>query len=161
MALPLIPIISALTSIAPSIAGWFGGDKAEDAAQKVTDIARKVAGVNDPQNAVSKVLADPAMQLEFMKQLEQNKVTFDQMYLEDRQDAREKHKHSKMPAILSVTLTAGLLLFIAALMYVNIPDANQRLIDTVFGSYLTAWLSSIGYWFGTTRGSAEKTKHAK
>lgn len=161
MALPLIPIISALTSIAPSIAGWFGGDKAEEAAQKVTDLARKVTGVNDAQDAVNQVLADPGKQLEFMKLLEQNKVAFDQMYLKDRQHAREMHKHSKMPAILSSALTIGLLAFIAALMWVNIPDANQRLIDTVFGSYLTAWLSAIGYWFGTTRSSADKSRGIK
>lgn len=161
MALPLIPIVSALTSIAPSIARWIGGDKAEEAAQAVTDIARKVTGVNDAQDAVNKVMSDPSMQLEFMKLLEQNKVALDEMYLKDRQHARELHKHSIMPAILSGVLTGGLLLFVAALMYVNIPDANQRLIDTVFGSYLTAWLGAMGYWFGTTRGSADKSRGLK
>lgn len=156
--IPLIPIISALTSIAPSIAGWIGGDKAEDAAQAVTDIARKVTGVNDAQGAVNKVLADPAMQLEFMKQLDNNKVALDKMYLQDVQHARETNKHSVMPAVICCFLSLSVVAFGAALMFLEIPKDNVRLIDTLFGSFLTAWLSSIAYWVGSSRGSAEKDR---
>lgn len=158
MALPLIPIISGLASLAPTIAGWLGGDKAEDAAQNVTELVRKVTGVNDAQEGVNKILADPNMQLEFMKLLEQNKVTFDQMYLKDRQHAREMHKHSIMPAVICCFLSLSVVAFGAALMIIDIPEANTRLIDTLFGSFLTAWLSSVAYWVGSSRGSAEKDR---
>ena len=106
----ILPIISVLTSVVPSIAKWIGGDKAEDAAGKIADIAKTLTGTSDAKEAVDMVLKDPSLQLEFMKQVENNRVEMDRIYLADRQDARKNHKHSKMPAILSMILTVGLLL---------------------------------------------------
>lgn len=161
MALPLIPIVSALTSIVPSIAGWIGGDKAEDAANHVADIARKVTGQNDPEKAVDSILKDESLKLQFMIQIENNRQALDKAYLKDRQHARESHKHSVMPAVICCFLSVCLVAFGAALMSIEVPEANQRLVDTLFGSYLTAWLSSIAYWVGSSRGSAEKSRQIK
>lgn len=155
---PLIPIISALTTIAPSIAQWIGGNKAEDAAQAITDIARKVTGINDAQGAVNQVITDPEKQLEFMKAMDANRIAMDKLYLADIQDARNQHKHSIMPALICCVLTVAMIGFGAALMSFEIPIDNIRLIDTLFGSVITAWLGAINYWVGTTRGSAEKQR---
>ena len=154
----LIPIVTALTSIVPSIAGLFGGDKAEDAASAVADIAKKVTGINDTQSAIDEVLKDPALKIEFARQYDNNRTMLEKAYLTDRQHAREQHRHSIMPAVIVTVLTIGLIAFISALLFVNIPEANVRMIDTIFGSYLTAWLGALSYWNGTTRGSAEKDK---
>lgn len=81
--------------------------------------------------------------------------------LNDKQDARRNNKHSKMPAIICCYMTVCLTAFAAALLFVDIPEANQRILDLLFGSYLTAWLSSIAYWVGTTRSSAEKNQAIK
>lgn len=160
MALPLIPIAQGLISIAPSIAKWFGGDKAEDAAQSVVDIARQVTGQNEPDKAVDLVKQNPELQAKFLMLLEQNRTAIELAVIGDIQNARKIHQHSIMPALIVSVLTAGLIAFIAALMFLTIPEANMRLIDTLFGSYLTAWLSSLAYWNGTTRGSAEKSRGA-
>lgn len=157
----LIPIVTTLASIVPSIVGLFGGDKTEDAASAVADIAKKVTGVNDAQSAIDGIMKDPLLQIEFAKQYDNNRASLEKAYLFDRQHARESHKHSIMPAVIVSVLTVGLLAFIAALMFVDIPEANIRMIDTIFGSYLTAWLGSLGYWNGTTRGSADKTNRIK
>ena len=85
-------------------------------------------------------------------------VEIDSLYLNDIQNARANNKHSKMPAVICLALTAGMFLFVGALLFITIPEANLRMIDMVFGSYLTAWLGSINYWVGTTRSSAEKSK---
>lgn len=154
--LPLVPIISGLISVVPSIAKWIGGDKAEEAATNIADIATTLTGIGDNKKAVEAILKDPNLQLKLMTTIEENRVKFDGMYLADRQDARKNHKHSKFPAILCSYLTVGLSAFIAALMYVDIPAENMRLIDTVFGSYLTAWIGSCAYWNGTTKGSSDK-----
>jgi hypothetical protein len=156
--LPLIPIISGLISVVPSIAGWFGGDKAEDAASKIADIATSLTGIGDTEKAVDAILKDPNLQLKFMTTIDNNRVALDKAFLVDRQDARKSHKLSMFPAILCSALTLGLFAFISGLMFLDIPAANMRLIDTVFGSYLTAWIGSCAYWFGTSRGSAEKNK---
>ena len=76
---------------------------------------------------------------------------------EDTQQAREAHKHHWMPAAICCVLTLGLLGFTAALFTMTIPEANQRILDTLFGAYLTAWLSSINYWVSSSRSSAEKS----
>ena len=156
--LPIIPIISGLVSVAPTIAKWIGGDKAEDAANKIANIASNITGISSTKDAVEKILSDPASQLEFIKHIENSRVEMDKIYLSDRKDARLNHRHSVFPAILCSVLTIGLFSFVAGLMFLNIPEENMRLIDTVFGSYLTSWIGSCAYWFGTTRGSADKNK---
>lgn len=88
-----------------------------------------------------------------MRQLD---VELDQAELKDQQNARAEHKHSIMPALICCFLTAAVIAFGAALMVADIPASNVRLIDTLFGSFLTAWLTSISYWVGTTRSSANK-----
>lgn len=155
---PLITIVSGLISLAPTIGKWFGGDKGEDAAQAVADIARGVTGQNDVAQAIRQVQKDPTAQLEFLKALEQNKYRLDELYLADVADARDSHRQSIFPAVLCSYLTVGLTLFVMALIFIDIPQENMRMIDTVFGSYLTAWISSVGYWVGTTRGSSEKNR---
>lgn len=96
-------------------------------------------------NAVKKDLTDKLVQV-------------DALYMGDIQNARMNNKHSKMPAIICGALTVGMFAFVGALFTLTIPEENMRLVDTLFGSYLTAWLGSINYWVGTTRSSAEKSK---
>lgn len=153
-----LAIVSALTSIMPSLAKLFGGSKAEDAATSIAELAKKVTGISDEQEAVNKVISDPSMQLDFMKSVDANRIALEQAYLADVQDARAKNAHSPMPAIICCFLSLCVAGLGASLMFVVIPPDNLRLIDTLFGSFLTAWLASIQYWVGSTRGSAEKTK---
>ncbi len=159
MALPLI--ISGLSAIAPIIGKMIGGDKGEEAAEHVAGIARAVTGQNDPQKAVESILKDEKHQLEFLKQMNQHEEAMTSMFLKDTQHAREQHKHSIMPAVICCFLSVCLVVFGGALMVTEVPEANQRIVDTLFGSYLTAWLSSIAYWVGSSRGSAEKSRQLK
>jgi hypothetical protein len=65
-----ISIISGLISIAPSIAKWIGGDKAEETATKIVGIAQAVTGkAGDPQGAVDAIKADPALAMQFQQAL--------------------------------------------------------------------------------------------
>lgn len=161
MALPLIPIVSALTSIVPSIAGWIGGDKAEDAANHVADIARKVTGQNDPSKAVDAILADESLKFQFMVQIENNRRALDEAYLKDRQHARESHKHSVMPSVIVVALTLMVASLGAALFLSVVPEQNAALANILFGAVLAKWADSIAFWVGSSRGSAEKSRLLK
>lgn len=152
----ILTAISALSAIAPMIGKMLGGDKGEQAAEHVAGIARAVTGQNDISKAVNDIHLNPEYRAEFLTQMNQNEEAMTSMYLNDRKDARASHRHSKFPAILCSFLTLGLSFFVAALMFVDIPDANMRMLDMIFGSYLTAWIGSCAYWNGTTRGSAEK-----
>ncbi|AUR89825.1 TMhelix containing protein [Vibrio phage 1.133.O._10N.222.51.E4] len=158
MALPLIPIISALTSVVPTIAKWIGGDKAEDAANHVADIARAVTGNNDTESAVNMILKDESLKLQFMMQIENNRQALDEAYLEDRQHAREQHKHSIMPSVIVVALTLMVAAMGGAMFISVIPAENSDLANILFGAVLAKWADSVAYWMGSSRGSAEKDR---
>jgi len=76
--------------------------------------------------------------------------------LGDVQHAREHNKHSKMPEMICIMLTLSMIGFSITLFFAEIPVANVRLIDTLFGAFMTAWLGSINYWVSSTRSSANK-----
>jgi len=156
-----------LAEYAPSIAGVVlsGGATLPQLAMKAISDATGVDISNETDLADAVERATPEMMLKMkqadnsfkirMRELDNELVSSE---LGDTQDARKQHKHSKMPAIICCVLTAGLIAFTSALMFVTVPEANTRLIDTLFGAYLTAWLSCISYWVGTTRSSADKDK---
>lgn len=59
--------------------------------------------------------------------------------------------------VLCLLLTAGEFCLLSSLFYLGIPESNQRIADVMFGSYSTAWLTAIGYFYQTTFGSNNKT----
>ena len=158
MALPLIPIISALTSVVPTIAKWIGGDKAEDAANHVADIARAVTGNNDTEAAVNMILKDESLKLQFMTQIENNRQALDEAYLKDRQHAREQNKYSIMPSVIVVALTLMVAAMGGAMFVSVIPAEISDLANILFGAILAKWADSVAYWMGSSRGSAEKDR---
>ncbi len=63
MAIPAI--ISGLMQFAPMVAGWIGGDNAEEKTRKAVDIAKAVTGESDPDRAIKAMQADPEVALRF------------------------------------------------------------------------------------------------
>lgn len=63
--LPLVPLALGLAQYAPKLVGWLAGDKAEDTAEKVVNIAKSITGIDDAQQAVNAVKANPELQLKF------------------------------------------------------------------------------------------------
>lgn len=74
----MLSIITGLVGIAPTIAKWLGGDKAEAVAEQVAGIARSVTGQSDAQSAVDAIKADPALALEFQKAWMATELAFEQ-----------------------------------------------------------------------------------
>lgn len=81
--------------------------------------------------------------------------------LKDTQNAREHHKHNPMPMIICLMLTCMTGAGAYMLFTLQIPDTNRQIAYLLFGTLLAKWGDSIAYWVGTTRSSAEKTRHAK
>lgn len=65
--MPLIPIAMALAQFAPMIAGWLGGSKAENVAQKVVGVAQAVTGQSAPDAALAAIQSDPNLAMQFQK----------------------------------------------------------------------------------------------
>ena len=159
--------LNKLKEYAPSIAGAIlsGGATLPQLALKAISDATGVNVLNETDLADMVESASPEVMLKLkqannsfkirMRELNNELVSAE---LSDMQDARKNHKHSIMPAILCCVLTVGLIAFTTALLFVTMPAENTRLIDTLFGAYLTNWISTVSYWVGTTRSSADKNK---
>lgn len=99
-------------------------------------------------------------ELQIQKQAEAARVMYDtlQAELRDTQSAREAHKMSKMPAVITVMLTLMVCGLLYALMEVNLEQGNREIAIGLFGIVFSQWAASIQYWVGTTRSSSEKNQ---
>lgn len=74
----MIPIALALAelagNLAPTIAGWLGGSKAQDVATKVVDVAKAVTGQPTGDTALAAIQADPNLAMQFQKAMMDTQV---------------------------------------------------------------------------------------
>lgn len=83
---------------------------------------------------------------------------------EDRASARSREIDftkltGKRDWLMAVVVITGLLMtigVIACLVFIQIPEANQRLADMCFGAVLSIGTSIFGYYIGSSRGSHAK-----
>ena len=60
--------------------------------------------------------------------------------------------------ILAITVTIGFFGLLAYMLKYDVPTANKSLLDIMLGSLGTAWISIVGYYFGSSKGSDDKNK---
>jgi hypothetical protein len=59
---------------------------------------------------------------------------------------------------LAYAITLGFFGILVGLMFVNIPPESKGVLYVMLGSLGTAWTGVVGYYFGTTAGSKQKTE---
>lgn len=74
----------------------------------------------------------------------------------DVQQARVAHSGHWMPWVLTLLLAGMVAGLTLALMYVSIPPSNRDIIVYIAGQLVTAFLTGVAYWLGTSIGSARK-----
>lgn len=154
-------IKSAVGKIAPIAGTLLGGP----AGAAVGGLISSALGVDNSPEAVSAALGNPDAVIK-LRELETNeRQHFLQMQLStlqaelaDTQNARAAHKGSRMPAVITLCLTAICAGLLYALLFVPVPQENRDILVQSFGTVLGLWGASIAYWVGTTRSSAEKTR---
>lgn len=77
---------------------------------------------------------------------------------DDKKNARSEHKLSLMPALLSLLLTCFIAGIVWMLFYVEMPEGSKEVLFMLLGIVVKEWGGAMQYWFGTTRGSEEKTR---
>lgn len=80
-----IGTILALAEFVPTIAGWFGGDDAEETTKQVVDVAKSITGMDDESEAVAAIKKDPALQIQFQQAM--NPVIIARLENETKQQA--------------------------------------------------------------------------
>lgn len=150
---------------APLLGGVVGGP----AGAGIGGIIASALGVeNDPLSISEAIKADPNIAVK-LREIELNhKADLERIALEttkaelaDKQNARDNHKHSGMPAILSVALSLVIVVIIYLLFYSEPPTGSKDVLFMVLGVVIKEWGGSMQYWFGTTRSSAEKSRLIK
>ncbi|WP_293042284.1 hypothetical protein [Paraburkholderia sp.] len=69
----------ALAQFAPMIAGWLGGSKAENVAQKVVGVAQAVTGTSTPDAALAAIQANPDLAMQFQTKVVESQVEMAQI----------------------------------------------------------------------------------
>jgi hypothetical protein len=99
-------------------------------------------------------------ELESEKEIKLAELTQAQLQTEadDKKNARSEHKLSLMPAMLSLLLTCFIAGIVFLLFYVEMPEGSKEVLFMLLGIVVKEWGGAMQYWFGTTRGSEEKTR---
>jgi hypothetical protein len=86
-----------LANLVPSLLGLFKGPGAEKQAEKIVDIAKKVAGVDNPQDAVDTLANQPDLLLQFKSR------TMDHLAEMRELDLKEQAEHNRFTAEMEGT----------------------------------------------------------
>ena len=70
----MLPIVMALLQFAPQIARWIGGNKSEQIAQKVVDIAQTITGASTPEQALAAIQSNPDLAYRFQEAIVESQV---------------------------------------------------------------------------------------
>lgn len=166
--MPLIPL---LLGLAPTVASWILGDKTGSAVEKVTSIARDVLGTDSPDAIERAVAADPNAALAFKQAVIQaeadarrNELEALKAQLADVQSARsqtvELAKVGSAIAwgapLVSVLVTLGFFGMLYLVLRKEVPEGSQQIANIMLGSLGASFTAVIGYWVGSSAGSAAK-----
>ncbi|MDR7005196.1 hypothetical protein [Paraburkholderia strydomiana] len=170
-------VASNIGSSAPLLAGLVGGPIGVGVTAAAAIISHALGTPSDP-GVVELALSDPSA-LEKVRQaenanslqLQQLMVTAAQASLAhesdmariqaaDRADARAMGVSTKdwVPKVLAMAVTAGFFGILLLMAFQPLPGTNKDLVNVVVGALGTAWISIIGYYFGTSVGSMRKTE---
>ncbi len=154
-------IKDAVGKVAPLAGALLGGP----AGASVGGLIASALGVENSPESVAAALGNPDALVKLRELESTERQHLLQMQLEtlraelaDVQHARAAHSQSRMPAIVTLLLTAICAGLLYAVLSVEMADSNKELAFTLFGTCFTLWASCINFWVGTTRSSQEKTR---
>lgn len=153
---------SVISKAAPIVGTAIGGP----AGSAVGSLVSLALGVDETPEAVAAEIKRNPEALLKLKQLESDERETMRAYevetlkaeLADVQNAREHHKQSRMPAVITLLLTVMASGLLYAIIYSEIPEGSRDLAMMMFGHVFTLWGGSVTYWIGTTRSSSQKTQ---
>jgi hypothetical protein len=170
-------VAAAIGAKAPLLAGLIGGPVGLGVTTAAAIISHALGTPSDP-DVVETALNDPAA-LDKIRQAESaNSLQWQQLVVAaaqarlsfeadmariaagDRADARAMGIANKdwVPKVLAMCVTGGFFGILLLMALRALPEANRDLVNVVVGALGTAWISIIGYYFGTSAGSMRKTE---
>jgi len=155
-----------LGSVAPTIATALGGPVAGMAVRAISgalfghpdgteeDIMAALANPNGDQLAqLKKIDADFKVQ---MKSLD---IDLERISAADRDSARNMQIATRdwIPRVLAVGVTVGFFGIVAYILHYGLPPTGGEALLMLIGTLGTAWTGVMGFYFGSSAGSKQKT----
>jgi hypothetical protein len=152
--------------VAPAVGTVLGGPAA--AVGGAIGLLAKAFGLDqdaDPGQVMAAINADP----EAIIKLKALDIEMQRIYLLDRQSARTADvdktkatgKRDTNLYVLSWVVVSGFFLLIGCLIFHQIPDTNELAkvaLPMLFGALISGFKDVLGYFFGSSKSSAEKTE---
>lgn len=137
-----------------------------EAVEKVGNIADKFIQTKEEKDAFSLELLKAKADIE-LKTAEISK-DIDEMYLKDAQSARDSFVRiqesenaswlaKNIIPLLTLVVTVGFFSMLGYMLKWTVPQSNERVMDILLGSLGTAWITMVGFYFGSSKSSEAKT----
>jgi len=173
MVLPfLVPVaVQIAAEFLPSLVGRLGGDRAEEVADTVVQVAATAAGVphsRDPREILERLRLDAEAQAELRLRLAEIENREDERVLEDRLSARERSRElerggrrNRRADVMLMLSFGGLIGCVAAAVWPYpetraLGTAEIGLLTTVAGVLLKMLSDAFAFEFGSSQGSKAK-----
>lgn len=72
-----------------------------------------------------------------------------------------KHLKDIFQYALGIVITVGFFWLLLTLVYSPVPQANSNVLNLVVGALIGSFTTIVGYFYGSSKGSAEKTEIMK
>lgn len=170
-------LLPALFSLAPTLIDLFAGDKTGAVAKKVVEVAGNVIGVQGDAVTVDRAIAGlpPEKRVELQlamaklaadERAAQRKAELDEVVARFADTASARAQTVDLAKIGSpiaygaalvsalVLVTFGLVLFL--ILTEKVPAGQEALLNVMLGALTTMASAVVGYWVGSSAGSARK-----
>lgn len=159
-----------LAQFAPGIIKLLtGSEKAADVAEHVVGVAQAITETSTGTEALAAIKADPNKVLEFQQAMAAQQVDMEKVYLADAQSARamqiaalnqEDNFSKRFVYVFAAAWSLFTMIYASAITFAPpVTEAGKANAATIIGFLLgTAVASIFSYLYGSTKGSAEKTK---
>lgn len=170
--IPLLPLgISLVSALAPEIVKMFTkSERAERIAETVVDVVSAATGTQidtraDADHALKALEADPALLAQVQQQMLAIAAAEHEAVMKDRVSARERDVAVRGLApnwranIMLIAVTTGLVVCVGlAFVYPDAPSDARNIVLVVVGALLKMMGDAFAFEFGSSRGSADKSK---
>lgn len=157
------PLIGA---VAPTIATALGGPVAGMAVKAISMalFGHDAATEDDIMTALSNPTGDQLTSLkkidaDFKVQMKSLDIDLERISAADRDSARQMQTTTKdwIPRVLAVGVTIGFFGIVGYILHYGLPASGGEALLMLIGTLGTAWTSVMGFYFGSSAGSQQKT----
>ena len=150
---------------APGLVRRLVGPRAGDVAEQIFNMGRSITGATSPEEIEAALSASVEHAAQFRSQAAQLDMELEQAYLADRQDARsmrlELAKMGRtdwmMYGVGGVVVIGFVSTVLTAFLVGGLSESQQNLVFSLAGLLGAMSSQVVSYFFGSSRGSSNKT----